>query len=100
MRAPSMFDLSGCVALVSGAASGMGRAMALALAEAGAQLMLADRDAIGAGRTATQITDLGGRAVSVACDVSNPEQIRAMFTQLDREFGRINFLGNVAGDGI
>jgi NAD(P)-dependent dehydrogenase (short-subunit alcohol dehydrogenase family) len=100
MRAPSIFDLSGCVALVSGAASGMGRAMALALAEAGAQLMLADRDAIGAGRTATQISDLGGRAVSVACDVSNPEQIRAMFTQLDREFGRIDFLGNVAGDGI
>src|SRR5256885_5676094 len=100
MQAPSMFDLSGRVALVSGAASGMGRAMALALAQAGAHLLLADRDANGLGRTATQISDLGGRAISVTCDVSAPEEIRAMFAQLDREFGRIDFLGNVAGDGI
>jgi NAD(P)-dependent dehydrogenase (short-subunit alcohol dehydrogenase family) len=78
----------------------MGRAMAIALAQAGAHLLLADRDTDGVGRTAKQISDLGGRAVSVTCDVSEPEEIRAMFAQLDREFGRIDFLGNVAGDGI
>ena len=95
-----MFDLSGRVALVSGAASGLGRAMSLALAEAGADLMLADRDAAGANRTAKEISGLGHRAIPVTCDVSEPEQIRAMFAQLDRDFGRIDFLGNVAGDGI
>ena len=100
MNARTMFDLSGRVALVTGAASGLGRAMSIALAEAGADLMLADRDAAGANRTAKEIGGLGRRAIPVTCDVSEPEQIRAMFAQLDRDFGRIDFLGNVAGDGI
>jgi NAD(P)-dependent dehydrogenase (short-subunit alcohol dehydrogenase family) len=93
-----LFDLSGRVALVSGAAQGMGRAMALALAGAGADLVLADRNAAGLEKTAAEITDLGRKAVSVPCDVSEPEQIRALFATLDRAFGRIDFLGNVAGD--
>ena len=96
----ALFDLTGRVALVSGAASGMGRAMAIALAEAGADLMLADRNIAGAEKTADEIQKLGRRAVAVNCDVSDPEQIRPMFAQLDREFGRIDFLGNVAGDGV
>ena len=95
-----MFDLSGRVALVSGAARGLGRAASIALAEAGADVLLADRDAVGAQQTAKQIASLGWRAVPVTCDVSDPKQIRAMFAELDREFGRIDFLGNVAGDGI
>ncbi|MGE5193490.1 MAG: SDR family NAD(P)-dependent oxidoreductase [Deltaproteobacteria bacterium] len=95
-----MFDLEGRVALVSGAARGMGRAMSLALAEAGAALMLADRDLDGAEKTAAEIASLGGRATAVACDVADPLQIRAMFERLDREFGRIDFLGNVAGEGF
>jgi NAD(P)-dependent dehydrogenase (short-subunit alcohol dehydrogenase family) len=96
----SDFDLTGRVALVSGAAGGMGRAMALALAEYGADLMLADRNAEGLERTAAEISRLGRRAVVARLDVSQPEQIRPMFAQLDKEFGRIDFLGNVAGDGI
>lgn len=95
-----MFDLSGRVALISGAASGMGRAMALALAEAGADLMLADLHAAGAEATAEAIRALGRRAVAAACDVSEPEQIRPLFGQLDREFGRLDFLGNVAGEAV
>jgi len=95
-----MFDLSGRVALVSGAASGLGRAMALALAEAGADLVLADRATDGVQRTAGSIEKLGRRARAVTCDVSAPEQIREMFAQLDRDFGRIDFIGNVAGDGL
>ena len=93
----SMFDLSGRVALVSGAAQGMGRAMALALAEAGADLVLADINETGNCRTADQIAALGRKAIPVACDVSDPKQIRAMFKRLDDAFGRIDFLGNVAG---
>jgi NAD(P)-dependent dehydrogenase (short-subunit alcohol dehydrogenase family) len=96
----NLFDLTGRVALVSGAAQGLGRAMALAVAEAGADLVLADRNAAGIRQTAETITVLGRRALPVACDVSVPEQIRALFGQLDREFGRIDFLGNVAGDAV
>lgn len=93
------FDLTGRVALVSGAAQGLGRAMAIALAEAGADIVLADRNEAGMQNTAETIGGLGRRAIPVACDVSDPSQIRAIFTTLDREFGRIDFLGNVAGDG-
>lgn len=95
-----LFDLAGRVAVVSGAAQGMGRAMALALAEAGADLMLADLNAAGVRKTADEIARLGRRAVPVTCDVSDPTPIREMFAQLDRDFGRIDFLGNVAGEGI
>lgn len=96
----SLFDLTGRVALVSGAASGMGRAMSIALAEAGADLMLADRNISGAENTAGEVQRLGRRAFAVNCDVSEPQQIRRMFAQIDRDFGRIDFLGNVAGEGV
>ena len=93
----SLFDLSGKVALVSGAAQGMGRAMALALAEAGADLLLVDINADGE-QTAEDIRQLGRRAVFANCNVSEPDQIRALFVRLDHDFGRIDFLGNVAGE--
>lgn len=96
----SLFDLSGRVALVSGAASGLGRAMALALAQHGADVMLADRNTAGLENTAERITHFGRRAVPVTCDVSEPDAIGALFARLDRKFGRIDVLGNVAGDGI
>jgi len=96
----NLFDLSGRVALVSGAAQGLGRAMAVALAEYGADLLLVDRNLQGARATAETIAALGRRAVAAECDVSRADQVRALFATLDREFGRIDFLGNVAGDGI
>ncbi|MBI3910543.1 MAG: SDR family oxidoreductase [Armatimonadetes bacterium] len=95
-----LFDLSGRVALVSGAASGLGRAMAIGFAEVGADLMLADINAAGMKNTVVQIEALGRRAVSVQCDVSEPDQIRSMFAELDRVYGRIDVLGNVAGEGF
>ena len=95
-----LFDLSGRVALVSGAASGMGRAMATALAEAGADVMLVGRNLARVEKTASEIAKLGRRAVAMECDVSQPDQIRRMFARLDRDFGRIDFLGNVAGEAV
>jgi NAD(P)-dependent dehydrogenase (short-subunit alcohol dehydrogenase family) len=95
-----MFDLSGRVAVVSGAARGLGRAMALALAEHGADLLLVDRSTEGLAQTAGDITKLGRRALTAAIDVANLEQIAELFVTLDREFGRIDFLGNVAGEGL
>src|SRR5437588_4935194 len=80
--ASTLFDLSGRGAVVSGAARGLGRAMAMALAEAGADLMLVDRNGAGAEATAAAITSIGRRAVARPCDVSEPAQIRALFGQL------------------
>ncbi|HLJ09551.1 MAG TPA: SDR family oxidoreductase [Planctomycetaceae bacterium] len=99
MAANSMFDLSGRVALVSGAAQGMGRAMSLALAEAGADLLLVDRNEEGVRRTADEIAKMGRRALAARCDISSTVEIRDLFVRLDREFGRIDVLGNVAGEG-
>lgn len=96
----AMFDLTGRVALVTGAAQGLGRAMALALAEAGADLLLVDRNLAGAETTAQAIEQLGRRAMAAACDVSDTQQVQNLFRDLDRHFGRIDILGNVAGDGL
>lgn len=95
-----LFELHGRVAIVSGAASGMGRAMSLALAEHGSDLMLADLNMEGVQRTADEIGKIGRRAIPVTCDVSNFGQIEMLFRRLDQEFGRIDFLANVAGEGI
>lgn len=94
-----LFDLRGRVALVTGAAQGMGRAMALALADAGADLLIADINTALLNTTAESIREMGRRALPVACDVTNIEQIRAMFAELDREFDQLDILGNVAGPG-
>jgi NAD(P)-dependent dehydrogenase (short-subunit alcohol dehydrogenase family) len=95
-----LFDLSGRVALVSGAARGMGRAMAIGFAEAGADLMLVDLNEEGLEQTASDIMRLGRRAVPMTSDVTDLEQIRTMFNTLDREYGRIDILGNVAGPSV
>ena len=97
---PAMFDLTGKVVLVTGAAQGMGRAMVLALAEAGADTLLVDRNEAGAREAAAAIERLGRRAIVARCDVADVAQIRELFRRLDAEFGRIDFLGNVAGDGV
>jgi NAD(P)-dependent dehydrogenase (short-subunit alcohol dehydrogenase family) len=100
MMVSPLFDLSGRVAVVSGAASGMGRAMSLALAEQGADLLLLDVNDKGAQETADNIRSLGRKALAIHCDVSQPDSIRTAFSTLDREFQRIDFLGNVAGEPI
>jgi NAD(P)-dependent dehydrogenase (short-subunit alcohol dehydrogenase family) len=97
---PSLFDLSNKVAVVTGAAQGIGRAMSLALAEAGAELLVVDRNEAGVRETAARIAQLGRRAEFAVKDVSEPSQVRALFERLDAEFGRIDFLGNVAGEGV
>src|SRR5215211_7842752 len=98
--ASSRFDLTGRVALVSGAASGLGQATALALAEHGAALVLADINEQGMLETAKAISAHGRRALPIVCNVSEPSQIRSLFAQLDEQFGRIDFLANVAGEGL
>ena len=97
--AGNLFDLTDRVAVVSGAARGIGRAMSVGFAEYGADLLLADIDAAGMEDTAATIATLDRKAVPVACDVSDAEQINALYATLDRQFARIDVLGNVAGEG-
>lgn len=94
----TLFDLSGRTAVVTGSARGMGRAMAMALAEAGAGLVLLDRDAAGLEATAHSIRALGPRALPIPGDVTATDHIDRVFDIVDREFGRVDFLGNVAGE--
>lgn len=94
----SLFNLSGKVGLVTGAAQGMGRAMACAIAEAGADVLLVDRNLEGAQQTAATLATLGRKAIAARYNVSDPVEVQALFQFLDAHFGRIDFLGNVAGD--
>ena len=77
----------------------MGRSMAIAFAENGADLLLTDLNAEGVQATAEHIHSLGRRAIPTTYDVTDIDQIREMFALLDREFGKIDVLGNVFGPG-
>lgn len=94
-----LFSLAGRVAVISGAAQGLGQATALALARHGSDTVLVDRNLAGAEATAERIRGLGRRAVALDTDVSNPDAVDELFRRVDTEFGRIDFLGNIAGDG-
>ena len=91
------FDLTGRVALVTGAASGIGRASAERMAEAGATVVCADRDAEGATVTARQITGAGGQADSVSLDVTDAEEVEAVVQGAVDRHGRLDVMANVAG---
>ncbi len=95
----SMFDLTGRVAVVSGAAQGMGQATAIALAEVGADVALVDRNRDGAEATAATCREAGARTLVTNTNVSDPDAIADLFRRVDAEFGRVDFLGNIAGDG-
>ncbi|MCA9183860.1 MAG: SDR family oxidoreductase [Planctomycetales bacterium] len=95
----NLFNLTGKVAIVSGAAQGLGQATALALAQYGADVVLVDRNLKGAEATATQTRQLGRQTLVVDTDVSDPIAIAQLFDRLDEQFGRVDFLGNIAGDG-
>jgi NAD(P)-dependent dehydrogenase (short-subunit alcohol dehydrogenase family) len=97
--ANTLFDMTGRVALVTGAAQGMGRAAAIALAEAGAEVVLVDINADGVQATAADIARLGRRPVPIAGDVTDIDQVRALFSRIDAQFGRIDALANVYGPG-
>ncbi len=97
---PSLFDLSAKVAVVSGAASGMGKAASKALAAHGATVVLLDRNETGLAATADEIAAAGGHGVARVHDVADVEAARRLFAWIDGEFGRVDFLANIAGEGI
>jgi 3-oxoacyl-[acyl-carrier protein] reductase len=92
-----MSELSGKIALVTGASRGIGAAAAAKLAEAGAAVVLAARDGAAAQRVADGVVARGGRAQGLGCDVSDYRSVAELAVRTAREFGRIDILVNNAG---
>ncbi len=90
-------ELSGRVAIVTGAGAGIGAGIAAALAEAGAAVAVADIDEAGAAATARAIEEKGGRAVAVWVDVSEAGPVEAMVRHTVAALGRVDILVNNAG---
>ncbi|MHB1787150.1 MAG: SDR family NAD(P)-dependent oxidoreductase [Acidimicrobiales bacterium] len=84
------------VAVITGSARGIGRAIAEAMASEGARVLITDRDGEEARKTAQEI---GDAAIAIEADVSKPEQIRALFEQAVERLGRVDILVNNAGIG-
>jgi NAD(P)-dependent dehydrogenase (short-subunit alcohol dehydrogenase family) len=89
-----MGQLEGKVAIVTGAGSGIGRALAIGLAGEGAAVVIADVNGEAAGDVALHI---GARAMPVTCDVSQTEQVNEMVDAAVKHFGRVDILINNAG---
>ena len=94
------FSLSGRVAVVTGAASGIGQESACLLAEAGAAVVLADLDEAGLATTAARIHDLGGKALVRRVDVSARSQVDQLALDAVSAFGRLDVWANVAAVDI
>ncbi len=91
------FDLSGRIALVTGAARGLGRAISLALANAGADVALGLRDRNTGGELATQIEAMGRRALRLQMDMTRMDQVFCAVDDAVAHFGRLDILVNNAG---
>lgn len=91
------FDLTDRVAIVTGAASGIGRASAERMAEAGAVVVCADRDAEGAAVTAEHVRAAGGTADAVALDVADARQVDDLVAGTVARHGHLDVMANVAG---
>ncbi len=94
--ATQLFDLSGRVALVSGASRGIGEAIAKLLAEQGAHVIVTSRKLEGCEHVAEAIRAAGGSAEAMACHIGELEQIEATFAKVKAQHGRLDILVNNA----
>ena len=95
-----IFDITGRVAVVTGASKGLGRAMSLGLGKAGADLVLCGRNVEELGEVAGGIQKLGRRAMAVRTDVLQSKSVDAMVSEAIGEYGRIDILVNNAGVNV
>jgi NAD(P)-dependent dehydrogenase (short-subunit alcohol dehydrogenase family) len=97
MRVQELFDLAGKTAIVTGGGSGIGKQMAGALAELGANLVLCARKIERCEEAASEFSDLGVRTLALRCDVRNPEDVQAVVERTMSELGSLDVLVNNAG---
>jgi NAD(P)-dependent dehydrogenase (short-subunit alcohol dehydrogenase family) len=95
-----MYDLNGKVAVVTGSGQGLGKWMALGLAEAGADILAADIVANQAAQTAEEIRGRGSNADFIEVDVGDPAAVARMMEKADRELGSLDILVNNAGVNV
>jgi NAD(P)-dependent dehydrogenase (short-subunit alcohol dehydrogenase family) len=94
-----LFQLTGKVAVVTGAGSGIGQAISSVFGRQGAQVMALDTDLGAARHTVSLVTAVGGSGEGWHCDVANPAQVAAVFEDIDAAAGGIDILVNNAGVG-
>jgi NAD(P)-dependent dehydrogenase (short-subunit alcohol dehydrogenase family) len=90
-------SMTGKIALVTGAGSGIGRAVSLTLQSAGYSVVLAGRRTAKLDETAASASPSGGKMLAVPTDISQPESVRALFAKTKTAFGRLDVLFNNAG---
>ena len=97
---PPLFSLEGKVAVVTGASRGIGEAIAVRLAEQGAQVVLAARKPEGLARVAERIGAAGGKALMVAAHTGKPEEVKGLFDRALAHFGKVDVLVNNAATNV
>jgi 2-dehydro-3-deoxy-D-gluconate 5-dehydrogenase len=96
-----LFDLHGKVAIVTGGNGGLGRGMAIGLASAGADIVIAARNQVKTAATATELRErYGVQVLELSVDVCEETTVRAMVEQTLHTFGRVDILVNNAGTNI
>jgi NAD(P)-dependent dehydrogenase (short-subunit alcohol dehydrogenase family) len=92
-------NLQDKIALVTGAGRGIGRSISMALANAGAQVVVCSRTAAEIEKVVREISSKNGRAIAVPADVASESEVTSMFESVEDRFGRIDILVNNAGVG-
>ncbi len=95
-----MKEFTGKVAVITGAGSGIGRALAVALASEGARLALADMDEVGLSETAEQVREIGVACITHVLDVTDRSEMETFAETVSERFGQVNLLFNNAGRSL
>ena len=97
MKVQELFDLSGKVALITGGGRGLGKQIAEAYGEAGAQVVVCSRKLEACQETVTELKGNGIHAMALSCDVTNPDDINSTVESVLKEYGKIDILVNNSG---
>jgi NAD(P)-dependent dehydrogenase (short-subunit alcohol dehydrogenase family) len=100
MSVYSIFNITGRKALVTGAGRGIGKVLALALAEAGCEVAILELDKSTAETTAVEIRQKGRKSIAIQADISHKEQVRQAFVEAVKELGGLDICVNNAGISI